>query len=69
MFRLKQEIILSGETVSPARLLFQYMKAFPKSDKLKAFIVPKMTDIITFLEKNRKAAVYTREIFMDSIII
>ena len=46
--------MLSGETVSPARLLFQYMKEFPKSDKIKAFIAPKMTDLITFLENYRK---------------
>ena len=59
IFRLQQEITLSGETVSPARLLFQYMKEFPKSDKIKAFIAPKMTDLITFLENNGKSAVYT----------
>ena len=34
------------------------MKAFPKSDKLRAFIAPKMTDLITFLENNVKSAVY-----------
>ena len=51
--------MLSGEIVSPTRLLFQYMKAFSKSDKLRAFIVPKMTDIITLLDNNGKYAVYT----------
>ena len=34
------------------------MKALTKSEKLKAFIAPKTTDIITFLEKNGKSAVY-----------
>ena len=51
--------MLSGEIVSPTRLLFQYIKAFSKSDKLRAFIVPKMTDIITLLDNNGKYAVYT----------
>ena len=50
--------MLSGEIVSPTRLLFQYMKALQKSDKLRAFIAPKMTDLITLLENNGKYAVY-----------
>ena len=58
ILRLQQEIMLTGEIVSPNRPLFQYMKAFTKSENLKAFIVPKMTDLITFLEKNGKSAVY-----------
>ena len=49
ILRLQQEINLSGETVFTIRLLFQYMKALSKSDKLKAFISTKMTYIITFL--------------------
>ena len=49
ILRLQQEINLSVETVFTIRLLFQYMKALSKSDKLKAFISPKMTYIITFL--------------------
>ena len=36
IIRLQQEIIFSGETVSPTRLLLHYTKAFPNSDKLKA---------------------------------
>ena len=36
ILRLQQEINLSGETVSPTILLIQYMKAFSKSDKIKA---------------------------------
>ena len=51
-------MMLSGEIVSPTRLLFWYMKALKKSEKIKAFIAPKMKDPITFLEKNRKSAVY-----------
>ena len=35
------------------------MKIFSKSDKIKAFIVPKMIDLITFLVNNIKSAVYT----------
>ena len=50
--------MLSGEIVSPTRLLLQYMKALTKSEKLKVFIAPKMTDLITFIEKNGKSAVY-----------
>ena len=59
IIRLQQENILSGETISPTRLLFQYIKALSNIDKLKALIVLKMTDITTFLDKNRKPAVYT----------
>ena len=35
------------------------MKTFSKIDKLKAFIAPKITDIITFVDNNVKLAVYT----------
>ena len=59
IIRLQQEIILSGENLSPKRLLLQYMKALSKSLKLKSLIAPKMTDIITFLYNNVKLAVYT----------
>ena len=55
---LQQEIMLSGEIVSPTRRLIQYIKALTKREKLKAFIAPKMTDIITFLDKNGKSTVY-----------
>ena len=58
ILRLQQENMLSGEIVSRTRLLFQYMKSLKNSDKLRAFIAPKMTDLITFLDKNVKAAVY-----------
>ena len=51
--------MLYGETVSPTRLLFQHIKAFPKSDNLKASISPKMTDLTKFLDNNGKYAVYT----------
>ena len=50
--------MLSGEIFSPTRLLFQYMKALTKSEKLRAFIAPNITDIITFLDKNEKYAIY-----------
>ena len=55
---IQQEIMLSGETLSPIRLLFQYMKAFPKSDKFKAFIAPNMTDLIILIDNNGKYDVY-----------
>ena len=58
VLRLQQEIMLSGEIVSPTRLLIQYMKAFTKSEKLKAFIAPKMTDLITLIDNNGKSADY-----------
>ena len=61
IIRLQKEIILSGKTISTTRLLFQYTKAFSKSDKIIAFITPNMTYLITFLENNRKSDVYTRE--------
>ena len=35
------------------------MKALTKSDKLRDFIAPKMTDLITFLDNTRKSSVYT----------
>ena len=59
IIRLQQEIMLSGEIVSPTRLLFQYTKSLLKSDKLRYFIAPKMTDLIKFLDNNEKYAVYT----------
>ena len=58
IIRLQQEINLSVETVSHTKLLFQYMKELSNSDKLKAFIEPKITDLITFPEKNGKYNVY-----------
>ena len=51
--------MLSGEIVSPTILLPQYMKALTKIEKLKAFIAPKMTYLITFLDDNGKSDVYT----------
>ena len=35
ILRLQEEIILSGETLSPTRLLFQYTKAFKIAIKSK----------------------------------
>ena len=57
ILRIQQEILLSGETVSPTRLLFEYMKEFSKSGKPGAFIAPKMIDLITLLDNNRKSDV------------
>ena len=63
IIRLQQVIIFSGYVFSPTRLLFQYTKAFSNSDKLRAFIAPKMTYLIIFLDNKGKSAVYTvREI-------
>ena len=59
ILRLQQEIIIYIEILSPTRLLFQYMKALSKSDKLRAFSAPNMTDLIKFLGNNGKSAVYT----------
>ena len=59
ILRFQQDIMLSGEIVSPTRLLLKYMKQLSNSDKLRAFIAPKMTSLITFLDNNRKYAVYT----------
>ena len=58
ILRLQQEIMLSGEIVFPTRLLIQYMKALTKSEKLKEFIAPKMTYLITFIDKNYKSTAY-----------
>ena len=58
ILRLQQEIILSGETVSPTRPLFQYKKSVSKSSKTKAFIVLKMIYLITLIDNNKKSAVY-----------
>ena len=59
ILRLQQENILYGEIFSTTRLLFCYMKALSKIVKLIVFIATKMTDIVTFLDNNRKSTVYT----------
>ena len=56
--RPQHEINHSVETVSPKRLLFQYMKSLSKSDKIKAFIAPKMTYLIKLIDNNRKCFIY-----------
>ena len=58
ILRLQQEIMLPVEIVSPTRLLFHYTKALSKSDKLRVFIYPNMTDLTTFLDNNGKYAIY-----------
>ena len=45
------------------------MKSFTNINKLKAFIAPKITELITFLDSNRKYEIYTEEKFMYSIVI
>ena len=59
ILRLQQEIVISGETISPTIIIFHYMKELSKSDKFNAFIAPNMTYLITFLDNNRKPAFYT----------
>ena len=59
ILRLQQEIMLSGEIAPPNRLLFQYTKVLKNIEKLRAFIAPNMTYLITFLDNNGKSAVYT----------
>ena len=54
ILRLQQEIMLSGETVSPKKLLLQYTKESSNINKLKAFIAPNTIYLITFLDKNGK---------------
>ena len=58
ILRLQHEIMLSGVIVSLTRLIFKYIKALTKSEKLKAFIAPNMTDLITLIDKNGKSTVY-----------
>ena len=55
----QQEINLSGETISPTRLLFQYMKALSNSDNIKSFIDINMIYLIKLLDNNGKYSVYT----------
>ena len=59
IIRLQQGINLSGETVSHTRLLFHYTKEYYNSKKLKLFIAPKKTDLITLLENSGTSDVYT----------
>ena len=59
IIRLQQESNLSGETLSPTRLLLQYINSFSKINKSKAFIVTKMIYLTTLLDNNGKSAIYT----------
>ena len=61
MIITKQEIILSRKIVYPTRLLSHCKKDFLKRNKIKVFVAPKMTYIITFLDNNVKLAVHTAE--------
>ena len=60
IIRLHQKIIFSGETVSPTRLLYQYIQAFSKRDKLKALIVTNKTYLTTFIRNNNKNRLSTQ---------
>ena len=51
--------MLSGEIVSPTRILFHCTKALTNSEKLRDFIATNLTDLTTFLHNNGKSAVYT----------
>ena len=57
IIRLQQEIILTVETVSTTILILQYTNTLSKGEKLKAFIAPKMKDLIIFLDNNVKYSV------------
>ena len=69
IIRLQKEIMLSGEIFSPSILIFQYMKALTNSEKVRYFIAPNMTDIITFLENNGNMLSIKEETFMVSTFI
>ena len=60
--------MLSGKKYSP-RFLLQYIKEFSKSDKLRAFIVPKTTDLITLVDNNGNMLSIQEDTFMESIVI
>ena len=50
--------MLSGEIVFSTILIFQYMKSFSNSDKLKSCIALRMKDLVIFPDNNRKLAIY-----------
>ena len=58
IIRIQQYTILLVETVYPTRLLYQYIKALSKSDKLKVFIASKMTYLLTFLDNKNNVYIY-----------
>ena len=49
--------------------MLKYIKEFSNSNKLKAFIETKITDLIKLLENSGKTAIYIGEIFMEYIVI
>ena len=69
IIRNQQEINLSRETIYPTIIIFQYNKAFTKSNKLKTIIAFQMTYLITFLDNNVNRLYTQGGIFMDSIVI
>ena len=60
ILRIQQKTNLSVETVSHKRILFQYMKVLSKSNTLKAFVAPNITDIVTFVYNNITLDIYKR---------
>ena len=54
ILRLQQEILISGDSVSPTRVLFWYTMEFSKIDTFKSLIAPNITDLNTVLDNNRK---------------
>ena len=69
IFILQQEITLSGETVYPTRPILQYINGFSKSDKIKSFIAPKMTYIITLIITMENWLYIQGVIFINFIVI
>ena len=68
ILRLQQEIMLSGEILYPAKIVFQYIKLVSKSDELRDSIAPKMTYLIT-LTTTENLMYIQEETFMEPIII
>ena len=58
ILRLQQQTNLYRKKVSPKRFIIQYTKEFTKRNTLKDFIAPKITYLSTFLDNNRKSAIY-----------
>ena len=57
--RLQKKIILPAEIIYTKRLLFQYMKSLTKRNKIKAYIAPKVKDLVTFPYNYGKSDIYT----------
>ena len=55
----QKKVKISRWGLYPTIILFQYMQALSNSFKIKSFIVPNITYLITFPDKNLKSYVYT----------